>query len=111
MASNIEQSICELVHSLLEKLEPGDAIYESEVFRDILSHLEVFITLELRKKYREWKYESIDGIYISHASVEGINQISISGMCILVSDQSLIPIQVQFMIADSNNELDLCSKM
>lgn len=64
MVSKYEKSLSKLIGLIIKKLESGVDIYDSEELRDALSLLETLISVELRKKYNEWAYESLDGIYV-----------------------------------------------
>ena len=106
MTQKVEKSLSKLIGLIIKKLESGEDIYDSEELREVLGFLEYFISLELREKYDEWEYESLDGIYVGQITMTGKNQISIIGMCVLISDQSFIPIYINTKISDSSNEIE-----
>lgn len=106
LVSKYEKLLSKLIGLIIKKLESGVDIYDSEELRDALSLLETLIPVELRKKYNEWAYESLDGIYVGQITMTGKNQISIIGMCVLISDQSYIPIYVHIRISNSSDEID-----
>ncbi|KNY25864.1 hypothetical protein [Pseudobacteroides cellulosolvens] len=105
MTQKIEKSLSKLIGIIINKFESGVDIYDSEELREALSLFETFISLELRKKYDDWEYESLDGIYEGQILMTGKNKISIIGMCVLVSDQSYIPIYINIEISDSTDEI------
>jgi hypothetical protein len=106
MVTEVEKSISILMRSILKEIETGDKVNDTEDLRKVLSLLETFISWELKKKYIEWKHESLDGIYISLITKSCPNQISFTGFCILTSEQCLIPIQGHIKISDSLDEID-----
>lgn len=106
MVSDVERSISVLMRSNLSKIECGSDIFDSELISKLLSLLETFITLEIRKRYQDWKYESLDGIFTEKISKTDKNQFCFVGMSILTIDQSLIPIFVHIKISDSQDRFD-----
>jgi hypothetical protein len=106
MVSKIEKSICSNLRSIFEITAVGSLIDESETLSEVLSSLEFFIPSNLRTKYKEWKHESLDGIYVSKALITGQNQMSFIGMCILITNQGLVPIYAQLKVSDSVDDIE-----
>lgn len=107
MASDIEKSICLLIRPILNTVEPGNGIADSESLRKVLSHLEIYLTLKLRDKYKDWIYESIDGIYTYNIKKVDREQFQFIGMCVLTTDQSVIPIYVDAKLSEFEEEFEM----
>jgi|GEM_PF-2984896 len=105
MIEELSKSVYQQVDLLIKRMnkETGLENYDDSV--ELLRLLESFITIELRKKYNDWKFESIDGIYPGNISMTEENQIKIIGMCILTSDQSVVPIFINIKISDLYDDI------
>lgn len=105
MAEEFEKLVCQHCRLLIEKIEYGIDIDEDSNTADLLKLLETIVSRELRKKYSDWKYESLDGIYSGHITMTDLHQINIIGMCILTSDQTLVPIYINIKLSDKRDEV------
>ena len=81
-------------------------IDKSDDFRDVLTALEFFLSKLLREAYPNFKDESLDGIYPEAARKTGDDEIEIIGLCVLISDQTLTPLQVRLQLDATD---DACS--
>jgi len=63
---------------------------------------ETVSSLRMRTK----KVVSLDGIYVGNISKSNGNQLKIIGMCILISDQSLVPVYIQIKVSNSSDEIE-----
>ena len=102
----IEKCLVIQIKEMLEKCENDDQLIDSQLLPKVCSYLEVIISELFRQKYKEWKFESLDGIFPSKAFRIDKCRISISGMCILISDQCLIPLLVRLKISELHNQID-----
>lgn len=67
----------------------GSALEAS--LQDLLSALERFIPSLLRETFPEWWDESLDGFLLSKAEKVAVHRASLSGLAIVISDQSVTP--------------------
>jgi hypothetical protein len=95
MASRTEEAVSRSLRSILDGLADGAAIEDSEDLRDLLSGLEFFLPSVLGEVHREWKDDSLDGVFPAVARKTGPNEAEIIGLCVLISDQTLTPIHVR----------------
>ncbi len=105
MAEDLLGRVCKETAFLIQKKTEDITLIDIIDSTKLPSLLEVFITLELREKYEEWKYESLDGIYSGNISLEDSNQLNLVGMCILTSDQSVVPIYISIKVSDDFDEV------
>ncbi len=101
-----EEIICCDLRPILSSLEDGDNIQDSEELNEVLVGLEVFLSIIFQDRYNEWKYEGLDGIYLSKALRTGLNEAELIGICILISDQTLTPIHIRLRLAISSDEIE-----
>jgi hypothetical protein len=106
MAPTIEETIACLLRAILDGLADDAIIENSEAFRNVLNALNFFLPAILAERHPEWKHESLDGIYPDCARKTGPNDVEISGVCILISDQTLTPLHVCLQISASGNEIE-----
>lgn len=95
MASFAEQSVSRSLHAVLAELPVGADISESDDFKSLLSGLERFVPELLLELHAEWERESLDGIYSFSARKTGTREAAIFGVCILISDQTLTPLEIR----------------
>lgn len=76
----------------------GDRIQETDELRDVLSALEYFIPEVLREIHSEWTYESLDGVFPLVAQKTGDREAELFGQCILIGDQTIVPIHVRLQV-------------
>lgn len=106
MASRAEESVSRSLRAVLADLPDGAGIGDSEQFRQVLSGLEFFLPHQaLREIYPEWDHESLDGIIPAVARKTGDGEAEIFGLCILISDQAVIPIHLRLKVAASADEV------
>jgi hypothetical protein len=92
---------------ILDSLPPGAFIEDSEDLRELLSALERYLSELLQRAYPEdWRFEGLDGFYLARAMKTGDRTAELSGMCILVTDQTLTPFQVGLRVAAAGDCLE-----
>lgn len=72
----------------------------------MLTALEWFIPGVLREIHPEWAHESLDGVFPLVAEKTGVRTMSIFGLCILMSDQTNVPIFVELQVSPTGNEVN-----
>lgn len=92
MDSKAEIFTCKLIRDATKHLDIGNAISESNNLQNILSGLERLIPSFLSQEYEFWKHESLDGIFPLKVLKTDINELYLIGMCVLISDQTMIPV-------------------
>lgn len=60
----------------------------------LLDALELFVPQVLRTDFPEWEAESLDGFLVAEAKKTGERLLSVAGLAILISDQTVTPFQV-----------------
>jgi hypothetical protein len=71
----------------------------------VLVGLERVVPHILEKTYHEWRFESLDGIYLAISSKLGACEARLGGMCLLISDQCLTPIHISLKVAEDVDEI------
>jgi hypothetical protein len=102
---NLEASIASGLRAILAPLPVGAKIESTEEFRHALGLLEGYIPEVLRELHPEWKYESLDGILPAIAHKPAQYEIELAGECILISDQTLVPIHLRIQLAADKDEI------
>lgn len=69
----------------------------------LLDVLELFVPQVLRREFREWETESLDGFFIAEVGQSSDRTVSLVGLTILVSDQSLTPFHVGLHLATDSS--------
>lgn len=98
VTTKAEQVTAKSLSSILNSLPIGGCIPESAEFQEALSALEYFIPEVLREVHSEWEQESLDGVIPAGAEKTGERSISLFGRCILISDQTTVPILVELQV-------------
>jgi hypothetical protein len=106
MASRTEEAVSRSLRLVLNGLTNGAAIEDSENFRNLLSGLEFFLPSVLGEVHQEWRNENMDRIFSAVARKTGPNEAEIIGLCILISDQTLTPIQVRIRVSATKDEIE-----
>jgi hypothetical protein len=102
---NLEKSIAAGIRAALAPLPVGANIESTDEFRYVLGALERYIPEMLRELHPEWEDESLDGILPAVARKPAPNEIELIGECILISDQTLVPVHLRMQVADDNDEI------
>ena len=105
MTSNREAITCHGLRMILDEVAPGDRVPDCAGLRDLLSGLEYLLPEVLAAEHRWWRYEGFDGILPVVARKVSPREIEVNGLCILISDQSVTPIQVRLGIASEADEI------
>lgn len=100
-----EEIVSSNLHAILRVLTIGESIEESERLQEVLSGLEFILPAIFQDKYKEWKCESLDGIYLAKASKTGENEAEFIGLCILITDQTLTPFHLRLRVVNSQAEI------
>lgn len=95
-----EARVCRHLRPALAGLEPGSCIPHSDDLQEALRALEWFIP-ELLSDFRE----SLDGIYPFTARKAGERGAELFGMCILLSDQTLVPLQLTLRLSPDHDAI------
>jgi hypothetical protein len=106
MASRSEVILTKSLRKNLAELAIGTNIEVTDEFRrNVLAGLEFFLPDVLGELYTEWKGESFDGFYPVILRKVGDGEIELFGQCILISDQTLVPIYLSLQIDPSRDEV------
>jgi hypothetical protein len=97
---------CKLIRDALLQLNVGETISESGVLNDILSGLERLIPSFLSVQFEFWKHESLDGIFPLKVLKIDINELYLIGMCVLISDQTIIPVCLTIKLNNDNDTIN-----
>jgi hypothetical protein len=60
----------------------------------------------LAEIHTEWKYESLDGVFVEVARKTGDREAEMSGMCTLISDQTLTPYHLLMRVASATDDIE-----
>ncbi len=105
MVSQAEEIACRHLRTILAGIPAGEAIPDSTALRKALNGLEWFLPTVLAEIHPEWKGESLDGIYPQIANKIGDGEAEILGLCCLMSDQTVTPIQIRLQLSSTADEV------
>lgn len=99
----LESQVAAELKSLLRGLPVG-AAFTVEPSADFCSSLEMYIPELLRRRYPQWAWESLDGIFMASARKTGPTAAQLGGTCILISDQTVTPflVHLEASLADES---------
>lgn len=105
MPCNAEISVSTSLRAILAELPAGAEFTHDPRLREVLSGLERFVTGVLSQLHQEWAEESLDGVLLSEARKTGEREALLFGLCVLITDQSLVPMHLQLAIDGSLDEI------
>ena len=105
MASKSEEHAAHWLRAVLAPLDDGSPIYQSEEFKNALVGLEWFIPEVLGEIHPEWNDESLDGILPAYARKIAAEELMVAGGCILISDQTVVPMHLRLKIGTSADQI------
>jgi hypothetical protein len=105
MASQSELMVSRALRAVLADLPDGAIIPESRAFSGFLSVLEDFLTETLRDIHPEWEFESLDGVLPALANKSAPGEADLLGLCILITDQSLVPMHLRLQHANVHDSI------
>jgi hypothetical protein len=105
LASKAEEFASRSLRELLAELLDGDSFLTSDKLQDVLSGLEFFLPTVLRELYEEWHDESMDGFSLILARKTKDGEAEIFGLCIIISDQTLVPIHLVLQVDPTKDEI------
>jgi hypothetical protein len=103
LVSKTEQSLSRSLREILLDLAIADSIADSEQWKDVLIGLEHFVPGVLQEIHPEC--DSWDGILPQIARKTGDGELEILGYCILISDQTIAPVQICLQLAPAEDEI------
>lgn len=105
MISIAEQRLSRSLRIAIADIPVGESVPETDAYREVLEALEYFIPTVIEERHREWKFEALDAVLPVEARKTGEGEIKLIGICILISDQTLAPLQLQLQVADFTDEI------
>lgn len=103
--SSIEQRVARCVRSITAGVSLQGSIEETAELREFLAALQYYLPEVLRELHHEWERESLDGVYHDVAQKTGENEIDVAGICILISDQKLVPFHLRLRVSSAEDEV------
>lgn len=104
-----ESAISGWVRAVLCETPVGSSVPESKPYWELLRHLEWYLPALLREARadwkREWKHESLDGVIPARMLRIGPEEVELFGQCILISDQTLTPLQLKMQLETFADEI------
>ncbi len=106
MTSKSEQILCRTLRAILANLPVGADIDISPEFQaDVLRKLEYFLPTVLCELHGEWQGECFDATYPVLARKVNDGEMELFAQCILIGDQTLVPVHLLLQIATSKDEV------
>lgn len=103
-SSSLEVKIASELRPYLEQTVVGSS-FKVEPSSDLCYLLELYIPQLLSSKYSEWESETLDGIFFASLHKAGARVAKGGGLCILMSDQTMIPFFVQLTLSSSYDSI------
>ena len=88
------QAVSDQLNVVLQLELPASELLVSQECRQLLSRLEVLLSVLLRRGFDAWEWESLDGILPARIRTSPTG-LDIVGLTVLISDQSTTPIHVE----------------
>ena len=85
---------------------PRDSSFDVAPDSALAAILERYLPAALARAFPAWKSETLDGVRVDTARRDGEREVTLSGMCILMSDQARTPFLACLAIADTGRALD-----
>ena len=104
-----EEQTARLVRSLLKGKAVGDSVYLPGKQMGEANPLEWFVYSAISEVYeddKDWKRECLDGLYPELMTKRGKREIEIFGLCILMTDQTLVLVHLRLQIAPQKDEVN-----
>jgi hypothetical protein len=96
---DLERLAARQLAAYLNSVATGSALPISSS-SDLCDTLELLIPRFLRRTHPEWENESIDGFYFSRAVKCGDTSAELVGTCILISDQTVTPFELDVAVSE-----------
>jgi hypothetical protein len=97
--------VAKSLRRLLATLEDGAPIEWPEKYSDTFNGFEYLLPQLLSQHYAYWKHESFDGFFPATSQKIGPYSAEIVGVCILISDQTVTPINIRIGILPPADEI------
>lgn len=97
---DLSRLAAEHLATLLESVPVGAPLL-IEPAAGLCDVLEFLVPSVLRRRHPEWGGESLDGLRFSSAVKTGELSAQLTGLCILISDQSVTPFRLSIRLSDS----------
>ncbi|MCK4999082.1 MAG: hypothetical protein KAS23_06095 [Anaerohalosphaera sp.] len=104
--TNGEQRYAGILRTILNQSLTNKEIEESSEFLDFLGWMERFIPAMLSEVYSQWKFESIDAFRSARIQKNRVNELEFLGQCLLISDQTWIPIHFRIQVSSEGERID-----
>ena len=99
MKATFDNLTTALAAEVASTLAQPDDVLKVEPSSDLCATLERFIPAALANDHPRWAGESLDGIYVSQAKRTGTNTLELLGTCILISDQTRVPVHAMLRLS------------
>ena len=100
-----EEIVSRSLRGILAALPAGGLIQRDERFNDVLSALEYFVPEVLAEIHHEWRREGLDGVLPLRARKVSELAAELVGHCILISDQTVVPVHLRLQIAPGEDKV------
>jgi hypothetical protein len=95
-----EMALAAAVSSVLAGRSVGESV-DLLPDSDVCGALERFVPEVLRGSHAGWAGESLDGVFVTHATKVGEGRLRLLGTAILLSDQSVTPLWAELEVSPS----------
>jgi hypothetical protein len=102
--SRLEAIVASELNALIKNISVGSTL-NVEPSANLLSALELYIPQLLSRQYSEWEKESLDGFFLANAQKIGSESAEFSGLCILISDQTVTPVFIGLALTKSRDSI------
>ncbi len=103
-ADRLELALVAELKTLLMPIHAGEH-FTVEPSDELCYSLELYLPRILATQYPEWDTESLDGLFVAQGVKTGIACAELVGICVIISDQTVAPFQVEVVLASSDAAL------
>lgn len=100
----LEALLAGQVHALLDGRPLQDA-FRLDPTEEVCFTLERFLSMRLAQAYSEWRWESLDGLFV-RARKTSQSEVQLQGICLLITDQSWTPLRVRLEVSPLGRAID-----
>jgi hypothetical protein len=104
--SRAQQTAAAALTRMLARVPDGGDIKELGDATELRGALQFYLGEVLSSRYREWRFEGLDGLYLSTAVKTGARNAELTGMCCLITDMTVTPFHVDLRASESGDRVE-----
>jgi len=103
--ASLEEKVAQAIRKVLAAKTVGEQLVDDEDLQFAMAGLEWYLPGILCEVYPEWCTYTLDGILPTRTCKTGLYAPDVIGLCILINDQTTMPIRVRLKISPAVDEI------